>query len=219
MPHQDHYRNGVKLVSVTELMSIINKPFLEKWKRGLCSFQMGQCGFVAAEQVADEAADLGNKVHEDVAEYLKNNEMAKTPWGFKIAEKLKEMGVQKYLIDPESTLIDQESGLAGSPDFVGTLENEFLPPLFSSDGFIGDLKIKNSLDPLTGMQGCGYRYLIKRMHGVDISQMLVIWAKKKTKSQLVEAVWIDLNDWYEDWKALVKLWNRLNPKRIVTIHE
>ena len=212
MPHADHYRNGVKLVSATELMSIINKPFLDKWKESLCSFQNGQCGFVRAKQVAEEASDLGNKVHEEVANWLTDGSLLNpSEWTSKIILKLSEAGIKKYLIEPESTLLDAESNLAGSPDFVGE----------DKDGkkFIGDLKIKNSLDTLTALQGVAYRYLIRRKHNEDINTMAVVWAKKKTKGMLVEIVMIDLNEWQDDWIALTKLWNRLNPSRKVVVHD
>lgn len=217
MAHVDRYHNGKKLVSATELLQVINKPFLEKWKQGLCSFQMGQCGFERAKQIAEEAGDLGNKVHEYIEAYLKSggnsspfDETEAAKWAAKITKLYIEHGVKPHLIEPEETLIDNESGLAGSPDHV---------IMWDGNPYIADLKIKNQLDPLTALQGCAYRYLIRRLKGQDIKEMLVIHAKKKTVSKIVEPVFIDLDPWMEDWKALVKLWNRLSPSRKVTIFE
>lgn len=214
MAHVDRYHNGKKLVSATELLQVINKPFLERWKESLCSFQNGQCGFERARQVAEEAGDLGNKVHEYVEQYLKGQTVETTgeagDWAHKILLLYGTHTVTPSVIEPEETLIDTESGLAGSPDHVIMWDGKL---------YIADLKIKNQLDPLTAMQGCAYRYLIRRLKGVDIKEMLVIHAKKKTVSKIVEPVFIDLTEWEEDWKALVRLWNRINPSRKVTVHD
>lgn len=219
MAHKDHYRNGVKLVSVTELQKIISKPFLDTWRESLC--QKGLvCGFDAAKAVAEEASELGNRVHEDVAACITSgySYVPQTEWGAKINLKLQEMGVKKYLMAPEATILDVESNLAGSPDFVG--QSSF----YSADeglevitSFIGDIKIKNTLDILTGMQGAGYRYLIKRRYKEDINKMLIMWGQKKTVGQKVKPIWIDLNEWTMPFQALVTVWNTLNPKRRVTL--
>lgn len=215
MAHVDRYHNGKKLVSATELQSVINKPFLEKWKESLCCPQQGQCGFIRAKQVAEEAGDLGNEVHRLVEEYLKGVEVSQSlnadavGWATKIVALYKGHKVEPYLLAPEETLIDYESGLAGSPDAV---------IMWDGKPYISDLKIKNQLDALTGMQGMAYRYLIKRLKGVDISEMLVIHAKKRTVSKIVEPIIIDLNLWVEPWKHLVGIWNVVNPSRKVVVH-
>lgn len=219
MTHRDVWRNGNKLVSVTELQSVIAKPFLDKWKESLCECPAHKnrneklCGHVHAKKVADEAAEMGNAVHEDVENYFKGVEPT-TEWGIKIVEKIKEVNAKPILINPEESMIDADSGLAGSPDAV--LEVDY--PEYKGI-VIGDNKIKNSLDSLTGMQGAGYRYLLRRKHGVDVSKMLIFWAQKKLVTPKVKLVLIDLNEWTEPWKCLVTLWNKANPKRKVTIHE
>lgn len=212
MPHIDHYRNGVKLVSVTELQKIISKPYLETWKESLC--QKGLvCGFDAAKAIAEEASELGNKVHEDMEAWFRGVAPV-TDWGKKIAAHFTEAHVQAAFIAPEESLIDTESGLAGSPDAVirGIWKDY--------RGYaISDYKIKNQLDMLTGMQGAGYRYLLRCKYNVDINKMLVMWCQKKTVGLKVKPVWIDLNEWTEPFKHLVAMWNVLNPKRRVVIHE
>ncbi len=208
MVHLDHWHNGKKLVSVTELQRLIAKPFLDKWKQGLCV--PGQvCGFERAKQIADEAADVGNKTHEYIEHWLKGLPLVSDDlWGKKIADKITELGLIRAVVAPEEIIIDNESGLAGSPDFV-CRDRERV--------YIGDLKIKNSLDNLTGLQGAGYRYLIRRKHNVDIDKMLILWAQKRTKGLTVKPVLIDLNLWVEPFKALVTLWNVVNPSREVAL--
>lgn len=216
MPHQDIYRNGQRLVSATELMGILAKPFLDKWRKSLCECRQcnpagdGICGFIKGDLVGKEAAEFGNKIHLDVENFLKTGDESSTePWSLKVIEKLKELKVQKYLIEPEETLIDDESGLAGSPDFICKILGE---------PSIGDLKVKNSLDPLTALQGCTYRYLVRRKFGVDIRNMDVIWACKKTKTMMVKRETLDLDKWTDCWLAMITMWNHINPKRAVTIY-
>lgn len=199
-------------MSVTELQQIISKPFLEKWKKSLC--QQGiVCGFDAAKAVAEEAAALGTQVHEDVEAWFRGVE-PQTLWGQKIVAQYKEAHAQAVLIAPEESMIDEESGLAGSPDAV--IRGVWADYKGTA---ISDLKIKNQLDTLTGMQFAGYRYLLRRKTGVDVNKGLIMWCQKKSKGQTVKPVWIDLDLWTEPFKTLVDMWNILNVKRQVRLHE
>lgn len=237
MVHQDIFRNGKKLVSVTELTHIIAKPFLEPWKLKLChckthatakksafkpmeqkaleQFGQGHCGNVYADAVKDGAGDLGNEVHELVEQYFQGfipDTTARTEasvWAEKIIATYKEHNVKPAIIKPEENMIDADSGLAGSPDTIGEWDGRIE---------ILDTKIKNSLDELTGMQGMGYRYLLNRKFNKDIRYMRAIWCQKATVGQLVKPVLIDLNEWIEPWRALVCLWNTINPRRLVYLH-
>jgi hypothetical protein len=237
MAHVDHYRNGVKLVSATEIPgTVLAKSFLDKWRTKLChclthagkpkklkpaekaiinATGSGHCGLVYADKVKDAAADLGTAVHKIVEEYLEGVDSDDKPaeayvWASKIVALLREHSVKPVLIKPESTLIDEESNLAGSPDLVAEWDGR--PEIV-------DYKIKNSLDEFTGVQGWVYRYLIRRQTGVDIRYMRILWCKKESAGKLVEPVLIDLDEWAEPTKALIVLWNRLYPSRRVTLHE
>ncbi len=212
MVHKDIWRNGTKLVSVTELQSIISKPFLEKWKESLC--QPGiVCGFDAAKHVAEEAAALGNAVHEDVENWFSGG-LPQTDWGRKIVLHYEAAQVRPVLIKPEESMIDEESGLAGSPDAV----IEGVWDTYTGKA-ISDLKIKNQLDTLTGMQFAGYRYLLRRKTGIDINKGLIMWCQKKSAKLLVKPVWVDLDEWTAPFKTLVAMWNVLNKQRTVTLHD
>lgn len=215
MPHVNHYYNGKRLVSVTELLTVINKPFLKKWTESLCDYQNGKCGFKEAQKVAEEAGNLGNAVHEQIEGWFKKGPMVEgayevNMWSDKIIAHYQSKNVKPYLIEAEENLLDTESNLAGSPDHI-----------IEYDGMnvIADLKIKNSLDPLTALQGCGYRYLLKRKKNVDINKMLVIWCKKKTVGKLIEPIMFNLDEFTHYWKSLVDMWNMVNPSRKVVIHE
>lgn len=241
MVHQDIYRNGIKLVSVTELQSIISKShFLDLWRIKLCHCKIhikenkskltdierkiindsgiDACGYIYGDKLKDTAGALGTEVHDLVERWLKNpslewvkcsNEEALL-WANKIVEIYKQNNVKPYIIKPEQNLIDTESNLAGSPDTVAYWNNR--PEIL-------DTKIKNNLDELTALQGCGYRYLLNRLYNKDVRYMRPIWCQKKTKNQLVKYdIVYDLDEWMEDWYALVRLWNRLNSNRKVTLH-
>lgn len=237
MVHKDHYRNGVKLVSATEIPYIISKPFLETWKTKLCQckthsqvsktafketevkalehYGYGHCGLVYADSIKDNAGDLGNSVHELIERWFTNKEVVMPTdeasiWASKIIEQYNLHNVVPRIIAPEGILIDDESGLCGSPDTIGEWDGRIE---------ILDTKIKNSLDELTAMQGCAYRYLINRKHNVDIRYMRAIWCRKAHKEQDVKDVLFDLDEWMGAWKGLILVWNKLHKKRQVRIFE
>lgn len=238
MVHKDVWRNGVKLVSATEIPAIIGKYFLDLWRIKLCQckthkgtnkspfkkselivldkFGPHHCGYVYAEQVKDNAGDLGNDVHELVECWFNAIPHRDTigpeaiEWATKIVTLYKQHNVTPKLIIPEGKMIDEASGLIGSADTIGEWDGRLE---------ILDTKIKNNLDELTGMQGMAYRYLIRRIYGVDIRFMRVIWCRKEHKDRDVKDVLIDLDEWVEPWKALITVWNKLNKKRQVKIIE
>lgn len=205
--HQDLYCNGKKLVSVTSLQAIVNKPFLEKWKQSLCG--EGVCGFDAAKKIAEEAAEFSNVIHEQVAGYLTDNSCVPDPcneWSRRIIMEMVGGKVEKYLLEPEQTLRCDEANLSGSPDAVCKGFGKT---------FIADHKIKKSMDIATGAQGYGYRLLIKKLYGEDIRWMLIFFGDKKNGK--LKLVWIDLDEWKQYFKALVTLWNVHNPARKVSL--
>lgn len=237
MPHEDIYRNGRKLVSVTQIPAVVAKVFLDKWRIKLCHCDThksmerktpfkeselkvinrmgpGHCGFAYGDNIKDNAAELGTEVHEIIDNWFKGLEVKGTPeamgWVNKIIPLYEEHGVKPHIIQPEQTLVDEESGLNGSPDH---------PIVWDGNPAIADLKIKNQLDDFTGVQGWLYRYLIRRKYGFDFKYMMPIWCKKESKNKDVEPVLIDLDEWREPSIACVTIWNKLNPKRQVRIIE
>lgn len=237
MPHVDVWRNNKKLVSVTQLTTVIAKPFLDTWRIKLChckthatakktvfkpaeqealeKFGQGHCGNVYADCVRDNAGDLGNEVHSLIEQWFNGIDVSVLPktesaiWAHKIIEIYQAHKVKPAIIAPEECIIDAESNLAGSPDTIGEWDGRIE---------ILDTKIKNSLDDLTAMQGCGYRYLLKEMKGVDVRYMRPIWCDKSLVNKQVKTDLIyDLDEWMPHWYSLVDLWNVLNPKRMVNI--
>lgn len=222
--HKDLYAGGKKLVSATSLPAIITKDFLERWKKDLCECigcqdtptswdkpragKSGLCGTLLAKKVAEKAAEFSNVVHEEMAEWLKTGNLPEVPseWTAKIISALKEGNTKAVLIDPETILRWDEAMLSGSPD--GVCEG-------FGKRFILDHKIKKSLDKLTGVQGYIYRLLIKKNTGEDIRWMLIAWGQVETGK--VKLVWIDLNEWKAVTKALILIWNTINPSRAIKL--
>lgn len=222
--HQRLFHRGTELVSVTSLQAIVAKPFLERWKKDLCECtscqneptsyakprpgRSGICGFKMAERVADEAADFSNAIHAEVAQYLNDGVLMDnaTEWSKKIIYKMREGEVAKYLIDPETTLRCNEANLSGSPDMVCKGFGKT---------FIGDNKIKKSMDLATGAQLYGYRLLIRKLHGEDINTGAVFFGNKKSGTLVLK--WIDLDDWKKYFESLIVVWNRHNPNRMIDI--
>lgn len=208
MVHKDLFFNGTKLVSITKLQSLIAKPFLDSWKEGLCDISKGMCGFDAARNVAEESVAYSEVVHKEVAQWLTDGSLSDPPHevAAKIIEEMVRTKVQKILIEPEEIMRCDSANLSGSADHI------------AEDGegpFIGDIKVKNSLDVLTGVQGYGYRLLVKHKTGVDIKRMKIWWWNRKTNSLKIKD--IPLDPWKKPFMALVTMWNILTPSRKINL--
>lgn len=67
MPHQDYFINGEKIPSVTEIVGVVAKPYLDGWKR--------RVGFEEADRIMNESADLGRTAHDLIDQYLSGKQV------------------------------------------------------------------------------------------------------------------------------------------------
>jgi len=70
MPHSQTIINNQEEPSVTEIIAILNKPYLNRW--------FGKVGNQEAARVSKEAAELGKDVHNKIEEYLTDGVIAST---------------------------------------------------------------------------------------------------------------------------------------------
>ena len=154
------------LPSVTTVLEIINEPWLGRWR--------GRVGNEEADRIANEAAWLGNLVHDTLAA----NEIADLPIELGKLDPLSQHAVGLYLIWKHHTLdfwlsIEQELtsskyGFGGTPDRVGHLRGD-PPDLFTLVDFkTGARSFKHKF------QTAGYKILL-RENGIEVGRRVALY--------------------------------------------
>ncbi|MGB9791314.1 MAG: PD-(D/E)XK nuclease family protein [Thermacetogeniaceae bacterium] len=158
--------------SVTSIVSVVRKPGLERWR--------GEIGNVAADRVAEEAAQLGSTIHD---------------WCAKINETFNSQGridPQRYIHVPpvvfqyivwlnkavtevklwESVVVSRTYRYAGRLDLVAKLAGDKTYSVI-------DIKTSKQVWPEYGMQLAAYRQALKEQ-GIIADRLLVVHLDKIT---------------------------------------
>lgn len=195
-----HYEVDGKLYpSVTTVLSVIRKPFLERWR--------GDIGNEAADYIMHEAGDLGSEVH-DIAEAINRGE----PWAAATYEThLMAEAYEKWftanvkeVVYVEHTIVNTVYGYAGRLDLCAVIRGDRLPSLL-------DIKT-GGLYPDAFLQLAAYQKALP----IKTKRRLIIHIDKKAPGKLaVKEAERDLETDYRMFLYCLELYryfNRSKPK-------
>lgn len=159
--------NGRLCVSVTTALSVLRKPFLERWR--------GDIGNDAADYIMEEAGDLGSEVH-DIAEAINRGEAWSAPNNDirLMAEAYRTWfaaNVQEVLY-VEHVIANTVYGYAGRLDLCAVIKGDRLPSLL-------DLKT-GGIYPDAFLQLAAYQKALP----LETGRRLVIHVDKKNPGKL-----------------------------------
>lgn len=199
MPHSDYFLNGKRIPSVTEIISILNKPFLVEW-----SNKLGLKG-INVNEVLLESQEIGTDFHEAIANYFKKKLDIS-----KIKPEVKEM-LKKFLrwrkikdIMPmliEYPLISTRYEYGGCIDLVAVLEDDLT---------LLDFKTSKRIYPIYRLQLAGYWQLLSE-NGIEIKQAGIIKVPRASSSPIEEIYFRDLQQEMDYFIILAETYKKLLP--------
>jgi hypothetical protein len=204
---------GEGFVSVTEVISVLNKPFLVPWASKVTAEKIKECltdkekswtldeaveaGKKAPIIIRDSTGDTGKKIHKAVEDYLRDKTIDKelSEKELMIFQKFKE-----YVDEQQLTVLLQEQPIyhrgymfAGTPDLI------CLGPE------IRDWKIKTKVDRYElGLQLGGYSLLCKEKFGERAKRAEGFCVNRAGKA-FKPIVYEDLKEWEEKFLNLLKV--------------
>lgn len=195
------------------------------------------CCVKAADAYMDEAADLGNDIHELREAFLKGQPFsAGVPeYHAKVFEPVarfyKESGYKPLqILTSEGKLVQGVEMKMTGKTFGGTLDgagtftvpfweeqrktfwaNTPETPVGMGEVWIEDLKIKSKLDALHPLQLYGYSLLLKEIHGIEAKWGLIVRREKKLdKRPEIQLKGYYLPSYKDIWDSAIKCWHFLN---------
>lgn len=190
---RDHsYRmNGVKLPSVTQILGIIRKPFLEQWR--------GRIGNAEADKIMRDSADFGTRCHA-AAEQIATCGIA----AFEVLDTDVQTFAQTYdswfnanvkrVLFCEARLVSTVHMVAGSVDLIAELMDDSVAAI--------DLKTGSSVDEVAALQLAAYGRMALEQHGIQTNRRLILHAPRKTPGTL-EVVEYPVDDEPDAWRLFL----------------
>lgn len=171
--------NGKLYPSVTTVLSIIRKPFLERWR--------GELGNEEADRLRDEAGDLGSMVHDycqaidEGKPFLKtiNEEIAMIVDSYRQWSKV----MVKRWIRIEEVVCCDHYQYAGRLDRVAVLKGERRPTVI-------DLKTSGAISKEMGLQLAAYQHCLEDQ-GLKPHRRIVVHLDKKNPGEPVRVYEFD----------------------------
>lgn len=199
MGHTPTIIDGVEYPSVTEIIGIVNKPFLARWR--------GKIGNAKADQISRESADIGKQVHACIEKFLKGemvtfcgaDEHVKPPF----VAWFDWWRASKYTCRAqEIKVISKKYKYGGTFDAV--IQDEIGHTL------LVDWKISNNDDRIRFLQLAGYAQAYFEETKVKIANGLIVRMDKKGKVHIKEVK--NLWKYVPIFLACRKVWDFTNQK-------
>lgn len=199
MPHTPYILNGEAIPSVTEVLNVINKPFLYAW--------FAKHGFAECERIKKEAGDLGSRVHDAVESYLKGE-------GYELAGREAEM-LQHFLkwkeqtdfrpVELELKVVSERHKFHGTFDALGTFGD-------STELVMCDWKTSSKIDDSYALQLAAYAAAYEEQTGIGVTKGLIVRMDKKatSKKQFEVKEFTNLPRFFEVFLSCLDVWNFVN---------
>lgn len=165
MPHKRvKNKRGKDIPSVTEILSIIDKPFLRYW--------YGTLGTQECERIKKDSAQFGTDIHAKVAMLLKG--MADGydhPLLDTFSRYYAKSGCTPVEVEPEEPYVSAKHGYQGTFDWIEKEGEELI---------VADLKVTSQIHKENELQLAAYANLYNEKHGTNITKGRIYRLDKKT---------------------------------------
>lgn len=222
MAHVPTIVDGERWPSVSEIVNVMEKRHLYKW--------YGTLGWEACEKIKDESAERGSLLHKDVETAVQNyavgNDVSASNEFVDAAIRWCEL--TGFMPESFETYVrSNEHRYGGTYDCLGTM------PHISAKVLV-DWKFTGAIFPSNALQGVGYAKAIGESSYAHVGEFRVIrfyelkkpakedkikktkrgnrYAFKGLKVAIEEAIYTNLDFYFEEFKACRSLWDYLNSK-------
>lgn len=190
--------NGEKYPSVTTILSVIRKPFLERWR--------GNLGNHEADRVSREAADYGTAVHAAL-HAINLGEKLQVEENISILtdayEQWKEEHIER-VISSEIMVANHDLRYAGTADALVQLRGDSFPTIL-------DYKTSNYVGKEWALQLSAYREALLAEYG-SIRRMILQFPKKDQAGELYIHEYTNHDTDWNAFMAAHTLWHMLEGK-------
>lgn len=199
MPHTDLIIDGEKWPSVTEILNLLAKPSLSKWREWK--------GTKEADRISKEAAERGKKLHEMVELFLKGETVVLCGEDEELRPIFKAWF--EWWRDSKYTCVAQELKVISKKYNYGGTYDSLLKD--NKDRLvIVDWKFSNNDDRLRWLQLAGYAQAILEHSGERVKRGMIVRIDKKGKVHVKECK--NLGLYVPLFLGLRKLWDFCNKK-------
>ena len=199
--YHTYHLDGERLPSVTQILGVIRKPGLEKWR--------GDLGNAEADRVGREAADFGTRVH-SACELIANGVLhdGGPPHG---ADELAcvEAYASWFNANVREVLACETRLASATHRYAGTVD--LVAVLMTGETAVIDLKTSSMVDSGFGLQLEAYRRALMEQDGIEPTRRLVVQMPRKKPGHL-EIHEFEPETALDDWRAFLSasiLWHRL----------
>lgn len=197
--HTEH-KDG--LPSVTQILGIVDKPFLRIW--------YGSLGTKECERIKREAGEFGQHIHDQIESLLKNAGSETTGRASDIINKFQQWRCQSGYTPTEIERKVEHKGLG----YHGTLDSigHFGDP---KELFVLDWKTSSKIDNLYGCQLAAYAEAYYEETGIRIVNGGVVRLEKDPKKpkQLEVKTFNNLPEYFEVFKACKVVYDFVHPRK------
>lgn len=192
--------DGVIAPSVTEVLGIVRKPFLEFWR--------GKNGNIVCDQILRDSQDVGHEIHEAIESYFQGHELPEL--GANAARMFSHF--RAWALQSGANPLEIELNMASNIyKFHGTCD-----AVLEIDGklLLCDWKTSSSIDKLHGVQLSAYAQMYRELTGKEITEGIIVRMDKKeaAKKPFETKTFTDLPRYFEVFKACMAVHNFVNGK-------
>lgn len=170
MGHREKiFINGQAAPSVTQVLGIVDKPFLRYW--------YGKHGSQKCAQILKSSQEIGQTLHGAIESYFKGESLPDMDENTGRMFSLFQGWAATSGIVPteiELDMMSQVHGFHGTCDLIGTLDGQ---PI------IVDWKTSSAMDPLHGVQLSAYAAMYEEMTGTHIERGMIVRIDKKPEAK------------------------------------
>jgi len=201
MPHSPYILDGEPIPSVTEVISVINKPFLYAW--------FAKHGWKECERIKREAGELGSRLHDCIERYLQGELIEVSGREGEMFEKFRQWKESNDFrpVELEKKVVSRQHRYHGTFDALGTFGD-------STELIICDWKTSSQISDEYALQLSAYAAAYEEETGIGVTRGLVVRMDKKasSKKQFEVKEFNGLPKYFDVFLSCLDVWNFVNKR-------